>query len=179
LQTALSIRPTVLAQVPTGIDPVREALKVMRELVLAGKMSPNVRKLAEDLVKLLPNRAKLLEIAACFDHVRENTRYLSDPTDVEMLHTADAVDDIGQSDCDGQAVLLASLLESIGKHTRFVAVGFKRPREYSHVFCQTVWGAPGPRWSDGWLTLDTIVDYPMGWTPPGIVGPPMIIHNRR
>lgn len=148
----------------------------MRLAVLHGKKTPEIRQLALSIVECVPGKNWRREISALFEWTRARIRYVLDPVDVEMLHTGAAVLRDGQSDCDGQSVLLASLLESIGHRTRFVAISLL-PGEYRHVYAQTVCGKDA-RGNPRWLSLDTTEPYPMGWEPPGICDR-MIIHNRR
>ena len=146
----------------------------MRLAVIEGKKSPEIRQLALSIVRNVAAKNWRGEIDALFRWVQDRIRYVRDPTDIEMLHTPGGVLRDGQSDCDGQAVLLASLLESIGHPTRFVAISLS-PGEWQHVYAQTVYGRSG---RPNWVTLDTTEPRPMGWEPPDICDR-MIIHNRR
>ena len=65
--------------------------------------------------------------------------------------------EFGQGDCDDQSVLVASLLESIGHPTRFIAIGFG-PANYQHVFAETKVG-------NKWLPVETTEDWPLGFIP--------------
>lgn len=55
---------------------------------------------------------------ALFYFTKENTRYLSDPID-EYYETPQETLLAGAADCDGHAILLASLLRSVGILTQF------------------------------------------------------------
>lgn len=123
------------------------------------------------LTNALPQKKWIAEISALHRFVRDQIRYVKDINGVETVHTADAVLRIGSGDCDDKSVLLASLLESIGHPTRFVAVGFQ-PDHYSHVFVQTRIGKnPGK-----WLSLETTEPVAIGWEPKGIVSR-IVKHN--
>lgn len=134
----------------------------MSELVKRGKKHPQIREKATSLVQNLGQKNYLGEIQALHQFVRDNIRYVRDIRGVETLHFPEQILTQEYGDCDDKVVLLASLLESIGHPTRFVAVGFKGPDEYSHVFVDT-------RYGPGWLTLETTENVSMGWRPPGIV----------
>lgn len=89
------------------------------------------------------------EACACLAWVKANVRYVRDIRSVEVLHDpvtllgfpGHATGDMRQvrqamaGDCDDLALLLSALLESIGHHTRFIAVAY-RPDEFSHVWLQ-------------------------------------------
>jgi transglutaminase-like putative cysteine protease len=149
---------------------VRATLEKMREFVNHGKKQPVIREKATALTQNLEQKNYLAEIAALHQFVRDEIRYVRDPANVEMLHWPERVLEQRHGDCDDKSVLLAALLESIGHPTRFVAVGFRNPNEYSHVFVDTYY-RPSRGWAGrpGWMTLETTENVPMGWRPPGIV----------
>ena len=93
---------------------------------------------------------------------------MRDINGVETLHEAQQVLKQRSGDCDDKAILLASMLESIGIPTRFVAVGF-RPNFFSHVFVEA-------RPYGDWIALETTHPAPMGWRPPNIKAA-MVRHN--
>jgi len=66
----------------------------------------------------------------------------------------------GTGDCDDKAVLLASMLESIGHPTRFVALAFKAGK-YSHVLVESKIG-------NKWVALETTEPVRIGWYPPKV-----------
>lgn len=135
---------------------------MMAELVKAGKKNPAVRQRATNLTQDLKQKDRLGEIRALFDYVQNAIRYVRDIRNVETLHFPEQIMSQEYGDCDDKSVLLASLLESIGHPTRFVAVGFQ-PDKYSHVFVDTRLGP-----ANKWLSLDATEPHPMGWRPPGI-----------
>lgn len=127
-----------------------------------------MRAKARALTSGLPQKAWIAEIKALHSFVRDKIRYLKDINGVETVHTADAVLTLGAGDCDDKSVLLASMLESIGHQTRFVAVGFQ-PGRFSHVFVQTKVG-------NKWLSLETTEPVKPGWEPAKIVSR-LVKHN--
>lgn len=140
----------------------------MRGVVRAGKKSQIVREKALRLVGSLPQKSWGAEIRALFFFVRDQIRFVRDMNGIEVLHTPDAVMELGQGDCDDKSILLASLLEAIGHPTRFVAVGFT-PGEYEHVFVET-------KLADRWIPLDPTEPVEPGWHPPGVQAK-LVIHN--
>lgn len=132
----------------------------MSRLVQAGKKNPVVRTKAAELSQTLPQKSYIGEIANLFDYVQNGIRYIRDPREVEMLHAPEQIILQEWGDCDDKCVLLASLLESIGHPTRFVAIGTK-PNTYQHVFVATRVGSK-------WMALDPTEPQPMGWKPPNV-----------
>jgi len=143
-------------------------------------------------------RAQKIQTITCIQNwVRDNIIYVPDPRDTELLQTPPQTLSIGTGDCDDKSILVATLLETLGFTTRYVAVGGsgpgwagdedessesnviaqwqdwndQNPPPYSHVLAQVQYaGAPYSRlWGGKWLCLETIVaGKGPGWCPPGV-----------
>lgn len=90
--------------------------------------------------------------------VRDDIRYVKDIDGVETLHDPVTLLRLGAGDCDDKAILLASLLLSIGHTPRYIAVGFA-PDEYSHVWVQDYL-------DDQWVDLEPTEPIPFGQSIP-------------
>lgn len=150
----------VLMGIPSGREGVAATLRLMSRLVEQGKKTPAVRSTALQLTRYLPQKDYRAEISALHAFVRDRIRYTRDIRNVETLHTAEQVLLQGQGDCDDKSILLASMLESIGHPTRFIAVAFK-PGRFSHVLTEVRPGNSGP-----WIALETTEPVGVGWRPP-------------
>lgn len=166
--------PTAIASlqaIPSGAPGVRETLRQMSQVVRAAVRDPRMaaRLKAMEIVRGLPDKAWRAEMEAIYYWVNENIRFVKDIRGVETIQFPAQTLEFGQGDCDDQAVLIASLLESIGHPTRFVAVGFK-PGLYSHVLAETKIGK-------NWIPLETTEPSAfIGWFPPRVVSR-MVHHN--
>lgn len=155
-----------------GLTGVQQTLSVMIILARAGRKNPNVRQFTADLVSALPPKRWRMEIDTVFNFVRDEVRYTRDIDGTETLYPAEQILLQRYGDCDDKAVLLASMLGSIGHPCRFVALGFE-PGVLSHVIVDTRAGT----YADGsarWLPLDATMEYNSGWFPPDaqtIMGP--------
>jgi transglutaminase-like putative cysteine protease len=141
----------------------------MSKITKVGKKSARVRNAALKLIE--PQKAQDWrgEINALFLFVRDAMKYVKDIRGVETLHTPDKLLEIGRGDCDDKSILLASLLESIGHPTRFIAAAYRGGR-FSHVYLET-------RIGNKWLPLETCVkDFPP-FKLPEIPTKIMINHN--
>jgi len=145
-----------------GAAGIRQTLNYMVSFVKEYRKNPEIRALAERIIFNAPEKDAVAEARAVFEWVRNNIRYTQDIRDVETIKTPDAVLYSQQGDCDDQSLLTATLLETIGYTTRFVAVGTHTPGVFEHVYAQVKLGTR-------WIALDTTENYPMGWEPPGIV----------
>lgn len=152
--------PSLLMEIPNGAAGTKATLKLMSQMVKAGRVSPIIREKAVSLTRYLPQKDWFGEIKAIYQFVRDNIRYVRDINGVETIHTAEKILEQGAGDCDDKSILLASLLETIGHPTRFVAIGFA-PGKFRHVFVETKVG-------DKWLVLETTEPVSLGWTPKGV-----------
>jgi transglutaminase-like putative cysteine protease len=155
-------RSSQLLGIPDGPEGVRVTLEVMRKLAKAGRINPDIRATATEIVAGLGQQDFSGEVNRLFQYVRDQIRYVQDPNDVERLSAPEITLSDGSGDCDDKAVLLASLLEAIGHPARFVAVAFS-PDNFEHVYVETKIGSD-------WVPLETTEPVQMGWEPPGIVG---------
>lgn len=148
---------------PDGSDGVKNTLRHMRAFVRAGRVDPSIRSTALNLLALVPERDTQGEIRVLFEFVRDRIRYVSDVLDVETLADAKRTLETAAGDCDDKAILLASLLESVGIGTQFVATGYETPGFFEHVYVRAL--TPNGQW----LPLDASEPHAMGWEPPAPV----------
>lgn len=157
-----------LREISDGKRGILETLKLMRGLVGKGKNDLIVRTKAAELVKDLPPKAYSSEGERLHAWVRDNIRYIRDINGTETLHDAVQVMKFGQGDCDDKSILVASMLESIGHPTRFVAMGLNGG-DFSHVYVETKLGTK-------WVGVETTENVPFGWHPNNMTSR-MVIYN--
>lgn len=131
----------------------------MRRLVREGKKNLRVRQTALSIVESIPEKDHAAEVKEIHEFVRDGIRYVRDINGVETIAEPDKLLQIGAGDCDDKSVLLASLLESIGYPTRFVAIG-RFPGRFSHVLVEV-------NVNGKWVPLETTEQVNVGWFPPG------------
>jgi transglutaminase-like putative cysteine protease len=149
-----------LMSISNGAEGIRETLKLMSGLVKKYKSCQEVRELSTRLTRDLHQKDYLQEVKKLHAFVRDHIRYVKDIRGVETLQSPIQTLRIGAGDCDDKSTLVASLLESLGHPTRFLAVGFKKG-VYSHVFVQT-------KLANNWLSIECTENVPVGWRPQGI-----------
>lgn len=150
-----------LQAIPDGKAGTVATLKIMRELTRQGKKSLPIRTLAVRQTNGNHQKDWFGELQALHRFVRDKIRYVKDIRGVETVQTPDATLQMGAGDCDDKSVLLASLLESIGHPTRFVAVGFA-PDDFAHVYVES-------RIGTGWIPMETTEPVEIGWSPKNVV----------
>lgn len=149
-----------LHSIPGGDAGVRTTLQTMRHIVAAWKTAPRIRQLAMDITRQCGGDA-MCEVQTLHRYVRDRIRFVRDVADVETLHTPELTLSNGAGDCDDQSILLASLLESIGHRTRFVAVDTGNPPRYSHVYTEVMMPTP----PHAWLPAETTEPWALGDGP--------------
>jgi transglutaminase-like putative cysteine protease len=142
-----------------GAKGTRDTLYLMRALARQYALDPNIRHVAASLVQNLPQKDWSGQVRALHAFVRDRIRYLRDIDGVETIQTPDKTLQLAYGDCDDKSTLLATLLKSIGHPSRFIAVGFKAPDQYQHVYVDTLIGTK-------WVALETTEPVEMGWSPP-------------
>ncbi len=159
----LSALPTVatLSMIPEGAAGIQATLKAMSGIVKMYKKNMSVRNQALTLIRGCQQKDFACEVRSLHAFVRDYVRYANDITDVETVQTPDITLQNRAGDCDDKSTLLASLLESIGHPTRFVAIGFE-PGIYSHVYVETLIG-------QNWIPLETTEPVEAGWSPDPIM----------
>jgi transglutaminase-like putative cysteine protease len=151
-----------------GPEGIRQTLNVMKSLVRKYKAFLPLRNLAVSIVQNVGGKDWRGQAGAIQNWVQRNIRYVKDITDIETLSTPEALLQIRAGDCDDQATLTATLLESIGHPTGFVAIGFA-PDEFDHVYAIT-------RLGEAWLSVETTEPVGIGWRPDGVVST-MVVFN--
>jgi transglutaminase-like putative cysteine protease len=162
-------RPVSIGALPSGPAGIAATLKVMVRLARQFKKDPAIREVAAGLIRSLPQYDTMGEVKALHAFVRDGIRYTNDINRVETVQTPKATLELGIGDCDDKSLLLAALLESIGRPARFVAIGMNG-RPLSHVLTEVRHGPAGK-----WVPLETIRPVEVGWYPDGVTSK-MIAH---
>ena len=151
-------RLSFLGSLPNGASGTHTTLKIMTDLVRRFKIDPLMRDAAISLTAGLRPKDRVGEVQALYEYVRDRIRYIRDVAGVETIQIPAVTMELEAGDCDDKSVLLATMLESIGHPTRFVATGYRAPQSFSHVYVETLL-------NDAWIPLDATTDKPFGWEP--------------
>jgi transglutaminase-like putative cysteine protease len=154
--------PIALAYIPTGPAGIAETLDRMARIVREYRRNATIRQLAIEIRQAarVPAKDWLGEVRALHRFVSTYITYVRDVRDAETLTVPTLTLKNRAGDCDDQAMLLASLLEALGHPTKFVAMGFGEPQQFTHVLTETLVG-------QRWLPVETTVACRVGWAPPG------------
>lgn len=137
-----------------------QTLRVMRSLVDAYKVNPQIRQVATNLVHFTGPKDEVGEALELFNFVRDSIRYTRDIHNVETISTPEKTLAGRVGDCDDKATLLATLAEAIGFPTRFVLAGYSGD-QYEHVYLQIyIYDA------QEWVNADATEMAPLGYAPP-------------
>lgn len=151
-----------------------DTVRIMAGVARSRAGDPRVRQLALAILldRNVGSHNFLDEDCAIAEFVQKNVRYVRDPNGIEQLHDpVYMIDHIragdAQGDCDDQALLLASLLLSIGAQPYFVIVRYNRTSgSFNHIYTCVY----DKNWTDrqkSRLVMDTIVKTePIGFEVP-------------
>ena len=182
-------RLDLLPTTNNGLDAVRETLRRMVAIARKYRGDETTVRAATAIIQhagITDTRAQRYQtIKAIQNWVRDRIGYAHDPNGVEMIQTPPATLMRGYGDCDDKAILVATLLETLGFDCEFLGVGGTGQGwdtgcavdangfpDYSHVLAAVRYGGTTgrkPPFLDGWLTLETIVPSAgPGWFPRGV-----------
>ena len=110
---------------------------------------PVIKETADKIVLLSGCKdSKICNAKAIYYFVRDNMRYVSDPTTYEYVKTPREALRTRIGDCDDAAVILSNLFQAIGIPTRFVFIP-------QHVYVQLkIPEAPKKYQDGGWINAD-------------------------
>jgi len=160
--------------IPSGLGGTKKTIEKMSTMVRQGKKYPDIIEAASEITFTCPPKNKMCEAASLFEWVRDNIRYVMDPTPddksgkeyVELVKAPWVTLRHRAGDCDDQCVLLNSLCEAIGIRTGFetVKASAQNPDEFSHVY--SIIKTP-----NGWRAADpTMPEAYLGWRPSRVFG---------
>jgi transglutaminase-like putative cysteine protease len=152
-----------LELIPDGDAGVAATVAKMKSLIHSpqGVRSWVVRKTVLEAVRGVERGQH--EIDAIFDWIQRNIEFRGEYG--ETLQSPEATINLGAGDCDDQAVLGATLLNSLGYETRFRTVALHGSAdELSHVYAEA-----RDKQTGFWIPLDPTVarSYP-GWEPDNV-----------
>ena len=154
----------VRRSIPSGKAGTAATIREMQRFVEKNKRNGRIKEYLYAMIGGCPQKDYLCYAKSIYEWVIQNTRYIWDPNQVEMVQDPFYV--LSQTrvgDCDDMATLMAMLYEFIDLPARFVTVkaDASAPGEYSHVFTEVK--VPGR----GWMGADTTMPQKgFGWVPP-------------
>jgi hypothetical protein len=160
-----------------GIQGNYDTVQIMREIAHARKGDPTVRMLAESIMlsQGVGSMDYAHEAKAIGEYVRQKMRYSRDPNGIEQVQDPLLMIDkitrgVAQGDCDDMALLIVTLLLSIGHDPYFRIVKYKPFQPFfSHIYVVDYEKDHGQ--ADERIVLDAILKtYPIGTEVPHASG---------
>lgn len=163
LDQSQSFAPMRSEMIPGGDSGVSATISMMKNLIRSpqGIKSFRVRQFTLQAVRGVARG--MTEVDAVFHTIKDNIEFRGEYG--ETLQSPEATINFGAGDCDDQAVLAATMLQSLGYDTRFKTIAtHDSPQELSHVYVEVM-----DKQTGAWTPLDPTVaeSYP-GWEPDGI-----------
>jgi len=125
-----------------------------------GTRDPYVRQRTARLVQDLKPKDWTAELQAVWNHVKDHVRYTLDTAGHDLFQRARRTFQLGIGDCDDMAIVLGSMLKSIG-HPVALKIVDTDGEGWNHIYLLT--GVP-PDNPKKWLPMDlAALNKPMGW----------------
>jgi len=155
--------PTTKVQripLPNGDRGIAITIDWMRKAAQDGARDPQIRQLALQITRNVPNKDNAGELAAVYQWVKDNIRFRGEWD--ETIQAPEVTLKFGAGDCDDHSVLMCALLGSIGYRCRFETVAVRGEQDFTHVYAEAL----DPS-TEKWTALDTTVSQAFpGWEPP-------------
>lgn len=150
----------------------------MQKVAHQRKGHPKVRRLALAILQAagLSSHRYIDEAKAIAGYVQQKMQYVKDPLGIEQLHDPLTMIEqiergIGAGDCDDMALLIATLLMSVGHKPRFRAVRYRTKwGNYNHIYV-VLYDKNYPIMKTQRVALDAIIkEHPIGFEVPHMSG---------
>lgn len=152
------------------VNTIEDRIKHINKMIRKGRLHPNVRKLAVQIVSqkcngtwCTPEKNWEAEVDTVFNWVREHVRYVRDTYDVDLYQHPKRTIEFGGGDCDDYTITLGALLQAIGYPIKCRVIQTIDSDDWNHIYLLV--GLP-PRGPTKWKVLDASVDKPAGWEAP-------------
>lgn len=151
-----------------GVFANLKTVEIMQRVAHERKSHPLVRQLALLILEdaKVPSQHYIDEAKAIGRFIQKKVRYVRDIEGVETLHDPLTMIDqikkgVAQGDCDDMALLIATLLLSVGHEPYFTIVKYQAGGPYAHIYVTVYernWQSPKSR-----VVLDAIMKrHPIG-----------------
>lgn len=158
LPPAQSSPPARIIDLGSGISAIDRFVAELNRFKRSPAEIPRVRGRALELVQDAAPNDEIGEIRRVWRFVRDAIRYVKDVRGVDTLQSPRMTLELLQGDCDDKALLLSSMLESIGYATRFAVSATVKHGTYNHVYVETFVPRLGR-----WMPLESSVPgFPFG-----------------
>jgi hypothetical protein len=149
-----------------GVRSIDDRVKHIKDLIYKGKQDSEIRRLATELVRDLPDRDYNAEIAAIANYVKSNVRFTQDIKGMDTYFHPIRTLESGVADCDDFSILLGSLFESIGHPVRLKVVQTKNASDFDHIYPLVNISDNETGETGNWIPVDLSVNKPIGWEVP-------------
>lgn len=166
--------------VSDGFKGNAKTISEMWKLVNKSTKDYGIIRIATSIAKDIPARDDVGTANAIFLFVKNNIKYMPNPTGTEMISDPWMLLDRGAGDCAETSILVASLAQALGMTVRFKTVlthleteeveavknGAEVPNKFNHIYTQFYFYSPRLKKYD-WFAADTTeVESYLGWEPP-------------
>jgi len=152
------------------VRTINQRLGYIIKMIQKGRDNPEVRRRTVQILSrkcgkkwCVPEKNWRQETVAVFDSVRENIRYTRDTYNKDLFQHPLRTFEFGGGDCDDYAIVLASMLQSVGYPVKLRVIQTVDSTDWNHIYVLVGLPPQGPK---QWVSLDASVDKPAGWQAP-------------
>lgn len=152
------------------VRTINQRLGYIIKMIQKGRDNPEVRRRTVQILSrkcgkkwCVPEKNWRAEVVAVFDSVRENIRYTRDTYNKDLFQHPLRTFEFGGGDCDDYAIVLASMLQSVGYPVKLRVIQTVDSTDWNHIYVLVGLPPQGPK---QWVSLDASVDKPAGWQAP-------------
>mgnify|MGYP003975528943 CR=1 FL=1 len=148
LDPSPTIIPTIEEVFQGTSSQTNFSINSIQEFYQYVKVDGEIKKVADKITSISCKSNRICNAKALYLFTRDNINYVNDPVKFEFVKEPAYTLEVQSGDCDDHAVLLSSLLRSVGIQTKFVFI-------QGHVYIQAQLPEALNRYRQGdWVNLD-------------------------
>lgn len=124
--------------------PIEQRIATIQEMIYKGVKNPRMIKLARQITRNCPERDQMCEARAIYNFTKQHVRYTGDigpvlhpdgrVEGIDLYPTGERTLEFGGEDCDGQAILNATLLANNGHEGILRVVKERGADDWQHIY---------------------------------------------
>ena len=152
------------------VNTIEDRIRHIVGLIQKGRDDPRVRKLTAQLLSkkcgdewCTPEKNAKAEVETIFAAVRQHVRYTRDTYGKDLYQHPMRTLEFGAADCDDFAIVLSSMIQSVGFPVKLRVIRTKGAADWNHIYVLVGLPARAPK---KWFPLDASVDKGPWWQAP-------------
>lgn len=120
-------------QIDTGDPGIGQTITKIAEMVDRYSINWGIITLAREITRPVHEKNKRGEADSLFWYVKQNIKFVNDPSNAELIQSPLVTLETAAGDCDDFVILLATLNQAIGNDVAYLTISLPGERNYSHI----------------------------------------------